>query len=556
MRDKGLYMSDDSNQYANIGVCLMTRVLLLDIGTPREELSEPIGIETIAPYVEEITPKIDLMLISLELDNTLSFGNLLRSHNFNIIGISTKIRAYDQFTRVIELIKEFSNKALVVVGDILATYAYNELLRIFDHIIYVRGEGEESMPQIIKYYQKYGKAVYKNLHKIPNLAFKYKNEIKVTERSVIDVKTARHPKRVFLKELYEQYGIVHLEASRGCIYSNCAFCGINEKYNGVGWRPFPLDFVMKELEELSNANFLSPYFTDEDFFGTDIQRAIEFCNRVIDYKEKEKLNSNMNFYLNARVDSILGIGYGGIKKSMEVLKLFKQAGLREIFIGVESGCKEQINRYQKFVTAQKNQRAVELLTKIGIDLDIGFIFFDPFVTLKDLRENINFIKKVGISNNYSRLLKKLRVEPFTKIGDDFIKSNPNSRINLDIVSYDYEFQSSVVSTIYDRFHEWESEDLDMIYNMQSFCRGEVESEEERAEVKDIISCYRYLDTQYLDALITAFENELPSENCLDRLTIRFREIRENMDDTLIDKMKWYDSTYRRRRRRKYGSAGS
>ena len=51
----------------------MMRVLLVDLGTPRDEISEPLGIETLASYVEdEFSDQIMLNLKSLELDNLKS----------------------------------------------------------------------------------------------------------------------------------------------------------------------------------------------------------------------------------------------------------------------------------------------------------------------------------------------------------------------------------------------------------------------------------------------------------------------------------------------------
>jgi hypothetical protein len=199
-------------------------------------------------------------------------------------------------------------------------------------------------------------------------------------------------------------------------------------------------------------------------------------------------------------------------------------------------------------TRQKNLAAIDILMRLGIDLDIGFIFFDPEVRLEELRRNIDFIYKAGINNNYSRLIKKLRLEPFTKLGDSFSQSHPEARINLDLVCYEYQFEHEEVAEIYRRFYDWEIEDLDMIYNMQSFCRGEVASEDERKEIKDIISCYRYLDVEYLNALITAYENSLFDPRELDEIAARFKRIRDYFDNNLIDKVKWYDSSYRRHRR--------
>lgn len=531
---------------------MVHRILLLDVGTPREEVSEPIGIETIAPYVEEKNKDIELVLRSIELDDTKSIEAIFHGKPFSVIGISTKIRAFDRIEKLIKISQQLNHEAILVIGDIVSTFAYHKILEIYPNIICVRGEGEEAFSELVNLFIKYGNHFTKYLVDVPNLAYFHQGRIIKTNRSAINVKNAKHPKRFSLDQISKQYGIAHLEASRGCIYSNCSFCGINEKYGETAWRPFNINYIIKELEILSNAGFKSPYFTDEDFFGNNVNRAIEIANEIIKAKKKELINPDMDFYFNARAGSVLGENIGGIEKSKEILALLKRAGLREIFIGFESGEKKQINRYKKMTTVQKNMAAIKVLDSVGVDLDAGFIFFDPNSTIENIRDNLDFILNTGLNTNYSRLLKKLRLQPFTKITDDFLLENPSSNINLNLVCYDYNFADSRVAEIFNNFSQWEAEDLDIIYNMQSFCRGEVESESERQEVKNIISTYRFLDIEYLNAITAVYENNYTSRSYLESIESQFKRIREHLDKSFLNKIRWFDSSYRRFNRSKDG----
>jgi len=308
------------------------RVLLLDVGTPRDELSEPIGLETIASYIESLTPDINITFKSLELDSPPEVQQTIASSQFDLVGISTKIRAYSRIHETINSVSTHSPHSLIVLGDIVSTFAYDKLLDIYDGIICVRGEGEESLPKIILSHLKHGDSIFDYLSEVPNIAYRANGKLITTRRSVMDLETAKHPKRFSLDTLSHQYGIVHLEASRGCIYSDCSFCGIQEKYNGTPWRPFTTDFVIEELRLLSNAGFVSPFFTDEDFFGNDVGRAIELGNKIISEKEAGVINKEMNFYFNARATSLIGDCDGSVHNSKCALTLLKKAGLREIFV--------------------------------------------------------------------------------------------------------------------------------------------------------------------------------------------------------------------------------
>ncbi len=126
------------------------RVLLVDLGTPRDEISEPLGIETLASYVEdEFSDQIMLNLKSLELDNLKSIEPYL-VENYQVIGLSTKIRTYDRLKDSMEAIYRYSPDSIIVVGDILGTYAYDEVLKKYPMVICVRGEGENNFVELLR----------------------------------------------------------------------------------------------------------------------------------------------------------------------------------------------------------------------------------------------------------------------------------------------------------------------------------------------------------------------------------------------------------------------
>jgi len=520
------------------------RIFLLDTGTPRREYSEPIGIEVLTSYIVRSFPELAVDTLSLELDGFFKFEDMLKLNKYIIIGISSKIGSFEIFENVMRSIAKLAPTSVVVCGDILATYAYESLLNSFDKLVCVIGEGENAIAGIVSVVLEHGKNYRKHLAKIKNLAFFDGSSVKITERNEpFDVTKSLHPTRTLLDKIKGKRGIIHLEASRGCVYGDCSFCGIKQKYHIPHWRPLPVEFIIKELIDLSANGIMSPYFTDEDFFGTDIDRVDRIANEIIKLKEKEEIHPDLNFYFNMRVDSVLGVGIGGIQRSSSTLMKLKNAGLREVFIGIESGSNEQMERYNKNNSADKCIRAVMLLNKLGIDVDIGFIMFDPSMSLGTLKNNIDFIYRSGVSMNYSRLAKRLRVEPHTPFSNDYIKKNPNLKLNLSSVSYDYDFENPDIKMIYNIFYVWEQKDLDFIYNLQSFCRGEVPNEEERRKAKNIISLYRSLDVSFLremceDAIHNNSSNYISIQD-------KYFFARENYNEVLEDEIRRITETYRK-----------
>lgn len=516
------------------------KVLLVDTGTTRREYSEPIGIETLITYIKNA----EVTAMSIELQGFENVISNIKSNNYNVIGISSKIGSFDVIKKLVGEIALCSSNAVICLGDIYGTYAYEDILKWNSNIICMIGEGEKNLPVLIDTIRRYGKEYRRYLKNIKSIAY-YNQGVVVNEREKeLDVKQALFPSRILLPDILKRNGIAHLEGSRGCVYGNCSFCGIVQKYGNPRWRPFEEEFIYNELITLSNAGVVSPYFTDEDFFGDNVERVIRIAQGIMELKKTNKLNPELNFYFNMRVDSVVGKGCEGYEKAREVLSLLKLAGLREVFIGVESGSSEQINRYKKNNEQFKSIKAIMTLNSLGIDVDIGFILFDPFMTMMDLINNLDFIYQAGINTNYSRLAKRLRIEPLTPYAKERCNSwNISESLDMETVSFPYSFIDSKVERVYKVFSIWEKEDMDIIYNLQSFCRGEVPSEEDRNKAKNIISMYRSLDVALLRKL-SDYEMHNEDGNYSEIIGY-FSDIRKKYDDAMQETIENYMAKYRR-----------
>lgn len=516
------------------------KVLLIDTGTTRREYSEPIGVETLVSYITNA----DVEAMSLELQGYEAVITNIRNHFYGVIGISSKIGSFDIIKELVAQITLISPDSVICIGDIYGTYAYQDILKWNSKVICMIGEGEKNLPMLVDAVAQHGQEYRKYLHNIKSIAY-FDQDIQINDReSVMDVKQARFPSRVLLNDVLKKNGIAHLEGSRGCLYGKCSFCGIAQKYGNPKWRPFDEEFIYKELIHLSNAGVVSPYFTDEDFFGNDVERVIRIAHGIISLKQKELISPKLNFYFNMRVDSVVGNGIGGYQKAREALEILQRAGLREVFIGIESGSSEQIARYKKNNEQNKSIKAIMTLNSLSIDVDIGFILFDPYMSINDLANNLDFIHQAGISTNYSRLAKKLRVEPLTPFKEECQNSiNISEQLDMETVSYPYTFVDNKVARVYEVFSKWEREDLDFIYSLQSFCRGEVPCEEDRNKVKKIISMYRSLDLSLLRKLCDFEING--SSGTYENIINYFYNIRNQYDvamkETIEDYMKEYRS---------------
>ncbi len=504
------------------------QITLLDVGSPRKELNEPLGIEVLAGYLRERVPLVNVDLQWLQLTN----GKLKRKStvfNSGLIGISTQLDSLGKIKKLVDEIMKENRDALIVFGNLYGTFAYKEMLELYPDSICVRGEGEDTIVSMASIRSQNPGLSVQELKEVfweqdvPNIVFNQGNMSVRTSRRVVDLNNAVSPARDFLHETIEREGIVRAEGSRGCPYGLCKFCCVTSKYDYRGWRPFPIKKIIGEMEEISTAGGRALYFTDEDFVGRDPKRAIELSRQIVQAKKEGRIDGELNFYIDMRANTVI-TGTG-----QEVLAELKKAGLREVFIGIESGAVEQLERYGKRRVSSASGQALATLRNMGLEADIGFIMFDLESSLDDIKNNISFIRKHGIADHDARLIKRMRVEPETQLAEE-LRGDGVIRSLLDVndLVYPFRFLDKRVQKVFDTFRAWERETSNLVYAIQALSRGEVPSEDERRKLKGILGEFRQLDLEFLESTVAKVESEGYKAVSLSNLWETFEERRFNI----------------------------
>lgn len=180
---------------------------------------------------------------------------------------------------------------------------------------------------------------------------------------------------------------VNILGSRGC-YGMCTFCYINSFYGpGNLWRGRTPENIAGEIDaiiaEKGSKDF---YFTDPNFFGPG-QMGQERALRIASLLKPK----NIRFGVEGRVNDIHD----------RTIAALVEAGLRHILIGLESGKDESLRRMNKMTTVSQNERALRILRKHGVEPNVGFIMFEPDSSLKDVRINLEFLKRNDLLKNLS-----------------------------------------------------------------------------------------------------------------------------------------------------------
>ncbi len=507
------------------------RILLIDPGSSRREINEPIGVAALTGALEgSLGARVRVRQHFVSLDGHLDLSML---EHFDLVGLTTSLGSLQATREVATHCASLppSRRPVLVLGGLLATFAPEALLAQLPSAaepICVRGEGEEALVGLVRGVLDEGRDSLVDSamsREVPNLVLQVGGGFHHSARRNIGLDNAVAPRRSHVPLLARSGGIVRTEASRGCSYGRCSFCAIQEKYCGeASWRPVPVERVVDELVELSSMGARHPYYTDEDFVGSDPQRAMRLAGAISEAKADGRIHPDLSLYLDLRVASVLQVARPGRPSGELVLGALKAAGLREVFVGIESGAKEQVRRFQKAASAERNLRALELLLRMGLAVDVGFIMFDPEMQLEELRHNLDFLRASGLWTHDARLTKSLRLQTGTpQLAEFENKGLVAGPLDLDDLTYPYRWLDPRAEAVHNVFRAWERQVIDDVYLLQSATRGEVPCEEQRRFLRAVLGQIRAAEHGALDALVAAaVEGREPAAEDLDRFS-RVRE---------------------------------
>jgi radical SAM superfamily enzyme YgiQ (UPF0313 family) len=301
---------------------------------------------------------------------------------FDALGVNA-VYLWEHTDELFEFLKNLKarrpNLSLILYGFFPAL-SFREILSRYPFIdCIISGEPEETFANIAQSLQQDGRIDYS---KIAGLAFRENGGIRLSgERALIEpLDSLPFPLR---SNLFLETVGCNILASRGC-YGQCSFCYINHFYgSGCRWRGRSPDNVAQEIEALyPRLPAPAVYFVDANFFGrgnSGRKRALEIVERVRQW-------SGLTFGIECRSNDL----------DEELVARMAQAGLRQVFLGIESASKASLARMKKGVRLDAQAAAVRMLKACGVEINLGFIMFEPDAGLADVRANYDFLKANGL----------------------------------------------------------------------------------------------------------------------------------------------------------------
>ncbi|MDP3789281.1 MAG: radical SAM protein, partial [Candidatus Omnitrophota bacterium] len=166
-------------------------------------------------------------------------------------------------------------------------------------------------------------------------------------------------------------------SSRGCPYQ-CIFC--DRKVFGNKFRAHSAKYVVDEIEQLINIYGAREIRFMDDTFTLDTKRVEGICDEI----SKRKIR--IPWTCLTRVDTV----------NLDILKKMKRAGCWQVIYGIESGDQRMLDVIKKGVTVEKNEQAIRLAKKAGLNVRATFVFGLPGETLESIKRTVEFAKRVKL----------------------------------------------------------------------------------------------------------------------------------------------------------------
>jgi radical SAM superfamily enzyme YgiQ (UPF0313 family) len=526
-----------------------SRVLLASTFSAKHgaAVGESLGSEVIAGHLKgEMEGAVSVDHVDLQLDSNITdLAERIQEEKPHILGISVKIGAVEQ---VEELVKEVNHlpleeaeKPVIVMGGVVPTFATIELLETFPNVIMVNGEGENAITGLVEVVKG-----NKLLTQVPGVTFMENGNLLSTQRLRFDLSRRHLPARITTKRIQEELGgMVWAEASRGCD-GNCTFCSVREIHGGGFKNSIPSEQVVDELEQLSQMGIDLVSYTDDDF-GGDPDRTLAIAEEII------RRRVNVNFTVSTRADHIWTErlprsanerGITSLEQYNERLRFIQeqlfQAGLTRVFIGLESGSNTQLRRYGKRISVQGNYKALEILRDIGIDVVAGYIPIDQLMSLKELKENLQFLRETRMYLKVTNPLSVMRVQA----GSPYLRLLENKGLlgeqTEDLVFYDAQFEDKRVQKVAELSDRWVNDMYELIFGLKGEVAGKTirpntSNIEKTEKVRGILFSFRTLEMDFIEAVTHAL-----SENngiSLGRIVAEFEQKRQGLIEKTAKELK-------------------
>ena len=339
----------------------------------------PLGLQCISAYLE--SNGFPNEILDTTFSNFSSFEKDLLSFKPNLVGIYTNLMTKVNIIKIIRFIRSqntFKDTKIILGGPEVRNHKDNFLKIGADVVVF--GEGEQSMLELIKYYESPTK---KGLDSIPGIAFASSaGEITCNpERPLIqNLDDLPFPNRQKInQQLYldswkkhHGYSMLTISTMRGCPYG-CKWC--SRAVYGQSYRRRSPANVVAEIKDLQKKYDFDKIWFVDDVFTINHKWLRAFAQTL------EREGVKIAYEAISRAD----------RMNEEVIELLRKSGCFRIWIGAESGSQKILDFMNRMVTVDKVKSMIQLSKEYGIETGTFIMLGYPGETEADIKQTLQYL---------------------------------------------------------------------------------------------------------------------------------------------------------------------
>lgn len=275
---------------------------------------------------------------------------------------------------VLKTAKETNPDIITIIGGVHPTFLYKEILRdgFVDYV--VRGEGEETLAELLSALHE-----GRSLGNVRGIAFRKGHQTIVTnDRPFMQELDSLSPAWDLIEWKDYRYFVMPgsrlgaVSTSRGCNH-NCTFCS-QQKFWHQTWRGRKPENVVAEIEHLLRTYGVNVVLLPDEYPTKDRERWEKFLDLLIER------DLNVSLLMETRVEDIL--------RDKDILHKYRKAGIIHIYIGVEATDQTTLDLIRKDVNVESGIKAIKLIHEHGMITETSFILGFPHETKESIKTTL------------------------------------------------------------------------------------------------------------------------------------------------------------------------
>ncbi|MGE5893967.1 MAG: cobalamin-dependent protein, partial [bacterium] len=279
---------------------------------------------------------------------------------------------------ILRTAKQINPEIITIIGGVHPTFLYHEILRtgFVDYV--VRGEGEETVRELLPALDE-----GRELTGIRGIAFREGHRVIAT------------PSRPFIQDLdglpaawdlveWKDYRyfvmpgsrLGAVSTSRGCNHS-CTFCS-QQKFWHQTWRARKPENVVREIEHLNRTYGVDVILLPDEYPTQSRER----WERLLDLLIEKDLG--VSILMETRAEDIL--------RDRDILQKYRKAGVIHIYIGLEATDQKTLDLIKKDIKVETGREAIRLIHEYGMVTETSFILGFPHETRESIQTTLELSK--------------------------------------------------------------------------------------------------------------------------------------------------------------------